>query len=64
MLEKVKKVLYWLSIYRPIIDILVGTFKGIYNALIEIKKQDTLNAERDKLMSDMAINYEEEIKKC
>lgn len=33
MQVKIKKVLYWLSIVRPIADILIGTWKGIQAVL-------------------------------
>ena len=40
VLEKIKVVLYWVTIVRPIMDILIGAYKGVSGEIKEvIKKQ-------------------------
>lgn len=40
MCKGLKTVLYWLSIIRPITDILIGTWKGIVQAIQAVKSDE------------------------
>ena len=53
---KIKTVLYWLSIIRPITDILIGTWSGIKAAIQNAKASDYYEAKKvgfTDLVSDM-----------
>lgn len=43
---KVKQVLYWLSIVRPIADILIGTWEGIKAAVQNAKASDYIDSKK------------------
>ena len=51
MQVKIKKVLYWLSIIRPIADILIGTWKGI-QAVISNEQLAETKQYMEELLTD------------
>ncbi len=40
MCKGLKTVLYWLSIIRPVTDILIGTWKGIVQAIQAVRSDE------------------------
>lgn len=55
MCDKAKKVIYWLSLIGPVIDVLIGTWKGLVSAY-EQAKSDRIAEETKKL-------YQEQLEK-
>lgn len=45
---KIKTVLYWLSVVRPIADIVIGAVKGIVGAIQQIRSDEHLAKEREQ----------------
>lgn len=44
---RAKTVFYWLSVVRPLVDVLVGTWKGIEAYIQNVKKAQELEVEQE-----------------
>lgn len=53
---KVKDLVYWLSIVRPITDILVGTWRGISLAISNAKQNAQYNEEVQHFIDDDEVS--------
>lgn len=58
---KLKTVLYWLSVVRPIADIVIGAVKGIVGAIQQIKSDEQLAEEREQMQIDHSMPFLSEI---
>lgn len=58
---KLKTVLYWLSVVRPIADIVIGAVKGIVGAIQQIKSDEQLAQEREQMQIDHSMPFLSEI---
>lgn len=58
---KIKNILYWLSVVRPIADIVIGAVKGIVGAIQQIKSDEQLAKEREQLIIDHSMPFLSEI---
>lgn len=58
---KIKTVLYWLSVVRPIADIVIGAVKGIVGAIQQIRSDEQLEKEREQMQIDHSIPFLSEI---
>lgn len=54
---KIKTVLYWLSVVRPIADIVIGAVKGIADAWKQINSDERLAKEREQLKIDTQLPF-------
>lgn len=54
---KVKTVLYWLSIVRPMADVIIGAVKGVIDAWRQINSDERLAKERDQLRIDHELPF-------
>lgn len=58
---KLKTVLYWLSVVRPIADIVIGAVKGIVGAIQQIKSDEQLAKECEQMQIDHSMPFLSEI---
>lgn len=58
---KIKNILYWLSVVRPIADIVIGAVKGIVGAIQQIKSDEQLAKEREQMTIDHSMPFLSEI---
>lgn len=54
---KIKNILYWLSVVRPIADIVIGAVKGVIGAIQQIKSDEQLAKEREQLEIDHSLPF-------
>ena len=54
---KIKTVLYWLSVVRPIADIVIGAVKGVIGAIQQIKSDEQLAKEREQMQIDHSMPF-------
>lgn len=57
MRVKIKTVLYWLSVVRPIADIVIGAVKGVIGAIQQIKSDEQLAKEREQMEIDHSLPF-------
>lgn len=54
---KIKNVLYWLSVVRPIADIVIGAVKGIIGAIQQIRSDEQYAKEYEQLQIDHSLPF-------
>lgn len=54
---RIKTVLYWLSVVRPITDIVIGAIKGVYGAIQQIKSDEQLAKEQEQMKIDHSLPF-------
>lgn len=59
---KIKTLLYWITLYRPVIDIVVGAVKGVYQAIQTIKSDDNYQKQKEAFEKANEIPLESEEK--
>lgn len=61
---RAKTVFYWLSVVRPLVDVLVGTWKGIEAYVQNVKKAQELEDEQERFdaLDDLPQFLTQEIK--
>lgn len=57
MKVKIKTVLYWLSIVRPIADIVIGAVKGVIGAIQQIRSDEQYAKECDQMVIDHSLPF-------
>lgn len=57
MCKKLKTILYWLSLVRPIADILIGAWKGVIATVQDTREAERLAQEREQLKIDHSMPF-------
>lgn len=59
---KIKTVLYWLSVVRPIADIVIGAVKGVIGAIQQIRSDEQLANEREMFEKAQSMPFLSDLK--